>query len=45
MDEPEEYADVRERYEAEMREEYGQKWLDANRERLDVEWEYVKSLL
>jgi hypothetical protein len=38
-------ADTRARWEAELREEYGQEWLDANKARLDAEWEYVKSLL
>jgi hypothetical protein len=43
-DTPEEAA-VRAFFDAQLRERYGQEWLDANKGLLDAEWEYVKHLL
>jgi hypothetical protein len=42
-DTPEEAA-IRARWEAEIREEHGQEWLDRHAGLLDAQWEYVKLL-
>lgn len=38
------YSGARSRWEHNLRQEYGQEWLDRNKARLDAEWDYIQEL-